>query len=183
VVLVGHTSSDETNDKLAQERVDDAAAIITAGTGICLSIPKTQVQVRAPGADQNGVPYESGFCRSSVGPMGPNTEMRRVEVWFVPSAGRFRPRLRTARASAGFPSATWGARSKPSLIMGAVRRELNVPQPPLPSLLCGHRRPRNPIDGVSRARSWCEPLTGKFRDESCCRTCPIFTRHSTADDP
>jgi len=88
VVLVGHTSSDETNDKLAQERVDNAAAIITAGTGICLSIPKTQVQVSAPGADQNGVPYESGFCRSSVGPIGPNTEMRRVEVWFVPSGGQ-----------------------------------------------------------------------------------------------
>ena len=88
MVLVGHTSSDETNDKLAQERVDNAAAIITAGTGICLSIPKTQVQVSAPGADQNGVPYESGFCRSSVGPIGPDTEMRRVEVWFVPSGGQ-----------------------------------------------------------------------------------------------
>jgi hypothetical protein len=55
---VGHTSSDETNDKLGQERVDNAAAIITAGTGICLSIPKAQVQVSAPGADQNGLPYE-----------------------------------------------------------------------------------------------------------------------------
>jgi hypothetical protein len=88
VVLVGYTSSDETNDKPVEERVDNAAAIITAGTGICLSIPKTQVQVSAPGAGQNGVPYESGCCRSSVGPIGPNTEMRRVEVWFVPSGGQ-----------------------------------------------------------------------------------------------
>ena len=88
VVLVGHSSSDETKPQLAQERVDNAAAIITAGTGICLSIPATQVQVSAPGADQNGVPYEAGFCRSSVGRIGPETDMRRVEVWFVPSGGQ-----------------------------------------------------------------------------------------------
>src|SRR5260370_30204770 len=47
VVLVGHSSNDETNAKLAQERVSNAAAVITAGTGVCLSIPPAQVQVRS----------------------------------------------------------------------------------------------------------------------------------------
>jgi hypothetical protein len=87
VVLVGNQSSDETNPKLAQQRVDNAAAVITAGTGICLSIPATQVQVSAPGTDQNGVSFESAFCQSSVGKVGPDTDMRRVQVWFVPSGG------------------------------------------------------------------------------------------------
>jgi len=107
VVLVGHTSSDETNDKLAQERVDNAAAIITAGTGICLSIPATQVQVSAPGADQNGVSYEAGFCRSSVGRVGPNTDMRRVEVWYVPSGGQL-------------PSSVTNAQSASTLSLGSL---------------------------------------------------------------
>ena len=87
-VLVGHSSSDETNDKLALQRASNAAAVITAGTGVCLSIPATQVQVSAPGQDQNGVSFESSFCRGSVGTVGPNTDMRRVEVWYVPSGGQ-----------------------------------------------------------------------------------------------
>jgi outer membrane protein OmpA-like peptidoglycan-associated protein len=88
VFLVGHSSSDEKKGTLAQERAANAAAVITAGTGVCLSIPATQVQVSAPGVDQNGVSFEDGFCRSSVAPVGPNTDERRVEVWFVPSGGQ-----------------------------------------------------------------------------------------------
>jgi len=106
VVLVGHSSNDETNARLAQERASNAAAVITAGTGVCLSIPATQVQVSAPGADQNGVSYESGFCRSSVGPVGPNTDMRRVEVWFVPSGGQL-------------PSSVTNAQSASTLSLGS----------------------------------------------------------------
>ena len=45
----------------------NAAAVVTAGSGICLSIPQSQVQVSAPGVDQNGVSFESSFCQSSVG--------------------------------------------------------------------------------------------------------------------
>jgi hypothetical protein len=99
IVLVGHSSSDETTPNLAQQRVNNAAAIITAGTGTCLSIPQTQVQVSAPGADQNGVPYESGFCQSSVGTFGPNSEMRRVEVWFVPSGGQLPPSVTNSQSA------------------------------------------------------------------------------------
>jgi len=88
VVLVGHSSSDETSADLSQHRVDNAAAVITAGTGICLRIPASQVQVSAPGSDQNGVSFESSFCESSVAPVGSYTDMRRVEVWYVPSGGQ-----------------------------------------------------------------------------------------------
>jgi outer membrane protein OmpA-like peptidoglycan-associated protein len=88
VVLVGNQSADEKNANLSQERAMNSAAVITAGTGVCLSIPQTQVQISSPGVDQQGVSFESGFCRSSVGPIGPNTDERRVQVWFVPSGGQ-----------------------------------------------------------------------------------------------
>jgi outer membrane protein OmpA-like peptidoglycan-associated protein len=89
VVLVGHSSSDETAANLAEHRALNAAAIVTAGTGICLSIPQSQVQVSSPGVEQNGVGFEAGFCRASV-PAGNSTtaDMRRVEVWFVPTGGQ-----------------------------------------------------------------------------------------------
>jgi len=88
VVLVGHVSSDEKSPNLAQERALNAAAVITAGSGVCLSIPQSQVQVSSPGVEQNGVSFEAGFCLSSVtGAGSAASEMRRVEVWFVPSGG------------------------------------------------------------------------------------------------
>ena len=89
VVLVGHTSSDETAAGLDMKRALNAAAVITAGTGICLSIPKTQVWVNATGVDQNGVGFESGFCGPSVKAGSSSAaSMRRVEVWFVPTGGQ-----------------------------------------------------------------------------------------------
>jgi outer membrane protein OmpA-like peptidoglycan-associated protein len=88
VVLVGHSSSDEAAG-IAEKRVQNAAAVITAGTGVCLAIPKTQVEVSWPGVEQNGVGFESGFCASSVGGASSvASEMRRVVVWFVPSGGK-----------------------------------------------------------------------------------------------
>jgi hypothetical protein len=88
VVLVGHSSSDEKPANLAEQRALNAAAVITAGTGVCLAIPQSQVQVSAPGTEQNGVPFEAGFCQSSVGAASSATGMRRVEVWFVPTGGK-----------------------------------------------------------------------------------------------
>ena len=86
-VLVGHSSSGEAAG-IAEKRAQNAAAVITAGTGVCLAIPKTQVEVSWPGVEQNGVGFESGFCQSSVGAASTASEMRRVEVWFVPSGGK-----------------------------------------------------------------------------------------------
>jgi hypothetical protein len=86
VVLVGHASSDEKPD-IAQQRVRNAAAVITAGTGVCLAIPQTQVLVSSPGVEQRGVNFEPNFCSSSVKGAPGVVEMRRVEVWFVPTGG------------------------------------------------------------------------------------------------
>jgi len=107
VVLVGHSSSGETPADLAQSRVNNSTAVITAGTGICLAIPATQVQVSAPGTDQNGVSFESSFCQSSVAPVGPHTDERRVEVWFVPSGGKI-------------PTSVVNAQSASSLSLGSL---------------------------------------------------------------
>jgi opacity protein-like surface antigen len=84
IALAGHNSSDEKSPKLAEQRVANAAAVITAGTGVCLSIPKTQVLVSAPGVEQNGIAFEPGFCSSSVKGDRETAETRRVEVWFIP---------------------------------------------------------------------------------------------------
>jgi outer membrane protein OmpA-like peptidoglycan-associated protein len=86
VVLVGHASSEEAAG-IAEKRAQNSAAVITAGTGVCLSIPASQVEVSWPGVEQNGVGFESGFCQSSVGASSAASQMRRVEVWFVPSGG------------------------------------------------------------------------------------------------
>jgi len=85
VVLVGHSSSGETTDNLDMQRALNAAAVITAGTGVCLSIPQSQVLVNATGVNQNGVSFEPGLCGTSVGAGA--SSMQRVEVWFIPPGG------------------------------------------------------------------------------------------------
>jgi outer membrane protein OmpA-like peptidoglycan-associated protein len=86
VVLVGHQSSDEKAGNLSEQRAQNSAAVITAGSGVCLAIPQSQVQISAPGTDQQGVSFDPSFCGSSVGG-GASAEMRRVVVWFVPKGG------------------------------------------------------------------------------------------------
>ena len=109
VVLVGHQSSDESNANLSQERALNAAAVITAGTGVCLSIPQSQVQVSAPGMDQNGVPFEPGFCQASVGG-GSSSAMdeRRVVVWFVPTGGQIPASVTNNQAATSLPVSSLG---------------------------------------------------------------------------
>ena len=108
VALVGHSSPDETHPNLAAQRALNAAAVITAGTGACLSIPSAQVQLSVPGREQNGVAYVSGACRSSVGPTGPDTAMRRVEVWFVPSGGRLPASVMNNQSASTLPISSIG---------------------------------------------------------------------------
>jgi hypothetical protein len=68
------------------QRALNAAAVISAGTGVCLSIPQSQVLLNATGANQNGVSFEPGFCGTSIG--GDASSTRRVEVWFIPPGGQ-----------------------------------------------------------------------------------------------
>ena len=109
VVLVGHQSSDETNSKLSEERALNAAAVITAGTGVCLSIPQSQVQISAPGVDQNGVPFEPGFCQASVGGRSSSAvDERRVVVWFVPTGGQIPASVTNNQAATSLPVSSLG---------------------------------------------------------------------------
>ena len=104
VVLVGNNSSDEKAVELDMRRALNAAAVITAGTGACLAIPKSQVQVSWTGTDQNGVGFESGFCSSSVrGGSSTAAEMRRVQVWFVPTGGQLPSSLTKHQDAASLP--------------------------------------------------------------------------------
>jgi outer membrane protein OmpA-like peptidoglycan-associated protein len=109
VVLVGHQSSDESNTSLSQERALNSAAVITAGTGVCLSIPQSQVQISAPGVDQNGVPFEPGFCQASVGGGSSSaTDERRVVVWFVPTGGQIPASVTNNQAATSLPVSSLG---------------------------------------------------------------------------
>jgi len=109
VVLVGHQSSDEKPANLGEQRALNATAVITAGKGVCLAIPQPQVLVSSPGVDQNGVGFEPGFCSSSVRAGASGTaEMRRVEVWFVPSAGQLPSSLTTYQDASALPVSSLG---------------------------------------------------------------------------
>jgi outer membrane protein OmpA-like peptidoglycan-associated protein len=108
-VLVGHQSSDEKAANLAEQRALNAAAVITAGTGVCLSIPQSQVLVSSPGVEQNGVGFEAGFCSSSVrGGASSASEMRRVEVWFVPSGGELPSSVKNYQEASALPISSVG---------------------------------------------------------------------------
>jgi outer membrane protein OmpA-like peptidoglycan-associated protein len=98
VALVGHQSSDEKPAGLSAERALNAAAVITAGSGVCLSIPASSVQVSSPGTDQMGVSFDSNFCQSSV-PAGPQADERRVVVWFIPSGGQIPASVTNSQAA------------------------------------------------------------------------------------
>lgn len=98
VALVGHQSADEKATNLSDERAMNAAAVVTAGTGVCLSVPQNQVQISAPGTDQQGVGFDSSFCSPSV-PAGPSSEERRVIVWFVPNGAEVPASVTNAQAA------------------------------------------------------------------------------------
>jgi outer membrane protein OmpA-like peptidoglycan-associated protein/opacity protein-like surface antigen len=107
VVLVGHQAPGENAANLSEQRAMNAAAVITAGTGVCLSIPSSQVQVSAPGTDQQGVSFDPGFCGGSVGG-GANVDQRRVVVWFVPSGGQMPSSVTNAQPASALPVSSLG---------------------------------------------------------------------------
>lgn len=95
VVFVGHVSQSEAGKAgLDRQRALNAAAVISAGSGVCSSFPAAQTLVGASGTTDNGVDFQSRFCGASnelPGSVVKETEsdakFRRVEVWFVPSGG------------------------------------------------------------------------------------------------
>ena len=102
VIFVGHQSENESKwPGLDQKRALNAAAVISAGQGICTNFPANQIQVSAVGSAQNGVDPQPRFCGMSAGSERAGQSVnesddaakyRRVEVWFVPTGG-VRPAL------------------------------------------------------------------------------------------
>src|SRR5688572_29847588 len=60
VVLVGHTSAKEAGKSgLDRQRALNAAAVLSAGSGVCTAFPASQILVEAAGAVDNGVAFQS----------------------------------------------------------------------------------------------------------------------------
>jgi len=100
VVLVGHTSEKEPQSAgLDQKRALNAAAVISAGQGVCSNFPASQILVSGAGPAENGVDLQPYFCGTSAVAETPEipgqgvreadaeAKYRRVEVWLVPGGG------------------------------------------------------------------------------------------------
>jgi len=101
VVLVGHIGSKEHRTaNLDLQRALNAAAVISAGQGICGNFPATRISIAAVGAADNGAELRPQFCATSAitrsaerpGQVVKDTDeqarFRRLEVWFVPANGK-----------------------------------------------------------------------------------------------
>jgi hypothetical protein len=119
VAFVGHVTDKETSD-LDRHRAMNAAAVISAGQGICPSFPVSQIQVSGAGAADNGVDAQPHFCGTSAIPKtgelsgqmvkesDANAKYRRVEVWFVPTGGVPPPSLKDSQAASAIPVSSLG---------------------------------------------------------------------------
>ena len=95
--LAIRAEAERTPQDLDMKRAMNAAAVISAGSGVCTAFPATQILVNAAGSKDNGVPYQPNFCGGStataersgqeVATGDDAAKYRRVEVWFVPSGG------------------------------------------------------------------------------------------------
>lgn len=97
VVFVGHQGDAELAQGLDLKRALNAAAVISAGGGICTAFPASQIFVSGAGTDQTAdlQPHFCGTSTDAVERAGQTVnqndeaaKMRRVEVWFVPTNGK-----------------------------------------------------------------------------------------------
>jgi opacity protein-like surface antigen len=97
VVFVGHQGDAETTAGLDLKRALNAAAVVSAGTGICTAFPAAQISLSAVGNEQTA-DFQPRFCGTStetveragqaVKESDDAAKTRRVEVWFVPTNGK-----------------------------------------------------------------------------------------------
>jgi hypothetical protein len=99
VVFVGHVGPKEKKPAaLDRQRALNAAAVISAGQGVCARFPASQILVSGVGAADNGIDLQPHFCGTSAIPRSgelqgqsvkatDDAKYRRVEVWFVPTGG------------------------------------------------------------------------------------------------
>src|SRR5262249_6054499 len=95
VILIGHHDERErgaAGARLDMQRVNNAAAVISAGSGICPALDLSRIKVKAAGTDQSAQ-TRPALCGSSVTERSgagvrandDRAQFRRVEVWIVPS--------------------------------------------------------------------------------------------------
>ncbi len=93
VILIGHRHASEKATTLDRARVLNAAAVLSAGTGICPQLELSRVQGGWVGTNQSWEPKPS-LCGTSTDVKEKNgqavagsdskAQYRRVEVWVVP---------------------------------------------------------------------------------------------------
>jgi hypothetical protein len=107
VVLIGHRDAKERGRNLDQARVVNAAAVLSAGKGICPSLDLSRILSKNAGTDQSSTPRPA-LCGSStnvkersgqgIRESDKNAEYRRVEVWIIPSGAQTPSELSDATA-------------------------------------------------------------------------------------
>jgi hypothetical protein len=119
VILIGHRDSDEKKAGVDEARVINAAAVLSAGTGICPQLDLSRVLMNAAGTDQSS-DTRPALCGSStnvreragqgIADSDKRAAFRRVEIWIVPggatvpaSLGNLRPVSTTAVQAKGCP--------------------------------------------------------------------------------
>lgn len=96
VILIGHRDAGERGKAAAEldrQRVLNAAAVLSAGTGICPQLDLSRVKLDWVGTDQS-TPTRPSLCGAStnvkekggqaVSASDSKAQFRRVEIWFVP---------------------------------------------------------------------------------------------------
>lgn len=117
VVFVGHQAPTEKVPGLDMKRAMNAAAVISAGKGVCTAFPASQIQISAAGTEQSA-DFEPYFCASSTGVTERGgqrvkenedaAKLRRVEVWFVPTNGALPADAKNTQTAAAAGVATLG---------------------------------------------------------------------------
>jgi hypothetical protein len=93
VILIGHKDTAERSRTLDELRVENTAAVLSAGKGICPSLDLSRVMVNWVGTDQTDE-TRPALCGTSTnvkekGGQGvkesdKRAQYRRVEIWFIP---------------------------------------------------------------------------------------------------
>jgi outer membrane protein OmpA-like peptidoglycan-associated protein len=121
VVFVGHFVDNEPKPRgrgvnpLDEQRALNAAAVISAGKGICLGFAPSQIMLAWTGSNQNGVDFNPFFDAGSKERAGsvvkesdPNAKYRRVEVYFVPTGAKDPTTVTGLKDAAGLDVAKLG---------------------------------------------------------------------------
>jgi outer membrane protein OmpA-like peptidoglycan-associated protein len=108
LVLVGHRDEQETGRAAAMldaNRAMNAAAVLSAGKGICPLLDPSRLKVIVAGTEQSAQPRPL-FCGTStdvkersgqtVSSDDPRAQFRRVEVWMIPSGSDIPAALKSA---------------------------------------------------------------------------------------